>query len=98
GGGISFQFSDMLGQHLLGTGIAINGGISDIGAGVNYLNRVHRLNWGIYADRAPLTTGSFAQGFTTINGQQVFVDQTILFRQTFTAVGGLAAYSRQRTS
>ena len=98
GGGISFQFSDMLGNHMLGVGVAVNGGVSDIGAGVNYLNREHRMNWGLYMDRAPITTGSFAQGFTTINGQQVFVDQTLIYRQTFTEGGAMVAYPLSRST
>ena len=41
-GGIALTFSDVLGDHLLGTSFGINGGFEDIGAQVIYVNRTRR--------------------------------------------------------
>jgi hypothetical protein len=97
-GGIALQFSDMLGNHLLGVSFNINGGVEDVGASVTYLNRSRRWNWGIYGERLPLLNGNFSQGFTTIpNGQTAFFQALELQRQTFTQTGAVIAYPFSRT-
>ena len=96
-GGIALQFSDMLGNHLLGVSFNINGGASDIGASATYLNRTHRWNWGVYGERLPLLNGNFSQGFTQVNGQTVFFQALELQRQIYTQGGGIIAYPFSRT-
>ena len=96
-GGIAMQFSDVLGNHVVGVNASVNGDFEDIGAGVSYLNRTRRWNWGVFAERAPFLSGSAAAGFTQINGQTVFVEETRLFRQTYSRVGGVLAYPFSRS-
>jgi hypothetical protein len=86
----------VLGEHILGVGAAVNGGAKDIGGSVNYLNRTSRWNWGVFGERVPLLSGRGAVGFTEIDGQTVFVEQTELFRQTYTQTGVLTAYPLSR--
>jgi len=97
-GGIAFQFSDMLGNHLLSTGFSVQGGVKDIAASASYLNRTRRWNWGVFGERVPLLSGTIQQGFTDIDGQTVFVEQTVLFRETYLQAGALTAYPFSRTS
>ena len=97
GGGIAMQFSDMLGNHLLGTSFDINGGAKDIGASATYLNRTRRWNWGVYGERLPLLSGNLTQGLTEIDGQTVIVQALELTRQTFTQTGAIIAYPFSRS-
>jgi len=95
-GGISFLFSDTLGNHLLGIGAGVNGGVRDISGAVNYLNRSHRWNWGLYGEHVPVLQGSAGNGLFNNNGQVVYVEQTQLYRQTYSQVGALLAYPFSR--
>ena len=97
-GGISLLFSDVLGNHLLGTGIAINGGVKDVAAEATYINRTSRWNWGFFGQRVPLLSGDVRTGLSTVNGQTVFVQQTELFRQTYNEAGAFVAYPFSRAS
>jgi len=97
-GGIAMQFSDILGNHVLGTALAVNGGFRDFGASGTYLNRTSRLNWGIYGEHVPLVSGTAGSFLGNLNGQPVIVEQTDLTRQTYSQGGGLAAYPFSRTS
>ncbi|MEZ5317493.1 MAG: BamA/TamA family outer membrane protein [Vicinamibacterales bacterium] len=96
-GGIVLQFSDVLGEHLLNVGIAANGGVKDIGGSASYLNRTRRWNWGVFGERLPIASGAAGAGFVDVNGQTVFQQQTLIFRETYTQVGGLVAYPFSRT-
>jgi Tol biopolymer transport system component len=95
-GGIGLQFSDVLGEHLLGVSAGVNGGLKDAGGGVAYLNRTSRWNWGVFGERAPLRYGAGAVGFVDVDGQRLFVEQTELFRQTYSQGGALVAYPFSR--
>jgi len=97
-GGIQMTFSDVLGNHLLGTGIAINGGAKDIAASINYINREHRWNWGVFAQRLPLVSGAVSAGVSRQDGRPVFIQQTEIFRETFTETGVTAIYPFSRST
>jgi hypothetical protein len=97
-GGVSFGFSDVLGEHLVGASIGLNGGIRDLGGSLSYLNRTSRWNWGTYFNRTPLTSGSAAEGFAVRNGQTVFVQQELIFRQTVMETGFVTAYPLNRVT
>jgi Tol biopolymer transport system component len=97
GGGIALQFSDMLGNHVIGTGISLNGGVRDLAAGMNYLNRTNRMNWGVYVERAPLLSGTVRAGLTTVDGQVVYVEQSQLYRQTYHQGGFITEYPFSRS-
>jgi hypothetical protein len=95
-GGISFLFSDMLGDHMLGATVQSTSRIKDTGAAAMYLNRESRWNWGLVVEHLPFTTGSFAQGFTDVDGQEAFVQQTYLLTQFNSGASALVQYPFSR--
>jgi Tol biopolymer transport system component len=104
GGGLSFLWSDMLGDHVLGAAFDVNTygmGFDDIfkntGAIVGYENRKHRWNWGVALEQLPYITGGIATGVTTSGGQLVFAERTIIQRQTFRGLNGAVAYPFSQT-
>jgi WD40 repeat protein len=92
GGGAALYFSDMLGNHNLATALQVNGGLKDVTALVAYQNMSHRINWAAVVDQVPYTTGAFASGTTTLNGEPVFVEQELRLRQTNRDIQGLVSY------
>jgi len=94
-GGISFLWSDQLGNHNLGASInaqTYGGRFSDIlkdsGGYVAYQNLTHRWDWGVSIEQQPYVAGGATSGFSAIGGQPVIVEQDILLRQTYRAVSG----------
>ncbi|NIR46886.1 BamA/TamA family outer membrane protein [candidate division KSB1 bacterium] len=73
GGAVSFTFSDMLGNQVLGAAAQINGGIQDLGGQVLYQNRDSRWNWGGVVGHIPFLTGFTSVSDTTIteDGQEI---------------------------
>jgi len=104
GGGIAFQFGDMLGDHSLQTIVQVNSGVTgnfsmkNTAAEALYLNQAHRWNWGLVAGQVPYLSGGFASNVGQLpTGETVETDQTIIFRQTEQSVGGLVTYPFNRS-
>lgn len=103
GGGLSFLFSDMLGNHNLATAVNLSQGIggnfalSNTSVQAAYLNQTHRWNWGIVGGQLPYVSGGFQSGVATVNGEAALIDQTIVFRQTQRSASGVAAYPFSRS-
>jgi hypothetical protein len=95
-GGLALMWSDMLGNHTLGTTLQLTSRFQEIGGAVGYINREHRWNWGIVGEQTPYVTGSFAQGLTDLNGQTAVVEQTYRITQVNRAVSGLLQYPFSR--
>lgn len=95
-GGLSLLWSDMLGEHTVGTTIQLTNRFQEIGGAVMYLNREHRWNWGLVAEQTPYVTGGFARGITTVDGRQAFVEQTRRITQINSAVSGVLHYPFSR--
>lgn len=103
GGGLSFVWSDMLGNHTLATAVQTDtsfGGLSDIAkntAGVvSYTNRTHRWNWGAGVQQVPYLSGSLSSGVGLVNGRPARVDKMVVVRQTSRGVTGVTAYPFDR--
>jgi hypothetical protein len=62
-GGVSFYFSDMLGDNQIGVVAQANGTFRDMAAQVQYINAARRWNWGVLAGHVPYLTG-----FTAFEG------------------------------
>ena len=92
GGGISFLFSDVLGEHVLGANVMVTNRLDEAGGSIGYLNRKSRWNWGVVAEHSPYVTGSFAQGVTAVNGQDVIVQQSLRQRQINQSASLIAQY------
>ena len=95
-GGISFLFSDVLGDHMLGATVQSTSRIEDTGASAMYLNRKNRWNWGLMVEHLPYSTGSVGQGFTTIDGQDVYVEQIYRLTQINSGASAIAQYPFSR--
>jgi hypothetical protein len=95
-GGVSFLFSDLLGNHTVSVGADINGGAKDASAQVGYINRNNRWNWGLFTEHVPLLSGTVRASTGVLNGQAVYVETTDLNRQTYTTVGAMVAYPFSR--
>lgn len=96
GGGLSAFFSDMLGNHEVGATLQTGGGFADVGTQVQYLNASSRWTWGAAVEHLPYRYGSFGQGLATVDGREVFVEETLLQRQTSTGGTAIAAYPFSR--
>jgi hypothetical protein len=90
-GGVSFYFSDMLGDQQIGAAIQANGTLKDIGGQVQYLNAKNRVNWGGVAGHIPYLTGFTGVRTPTGNEpgaivwqqylQRIYIDQAMLMTQ-----------------
>jgi Tol biopolymer transport system component len=105
GGGLSFSWSDMLGNYNLVSAFQINSSFSrsfsdifsDSGAVVAFQNMKHRWNWGAVAEQMPYLTGGFQQvSGEFVDGRPAYVQQTVLYRQTNRSVAGVTAYPLNR--
>jgi Tol biopolymer transport system component len=93
-GGASFFFSDMLGGHNVATAIEIRGSLRDVGGLIGYSNLNKRINWGVTLQQTPFVTGQAFLFSDSATG--ALVERTIIQRQTFRQIGGVAAYPLNR--
>src|SRR6266542_2847681 len=91
-GGVSFLFSDILGNHLVATSAQVTSRFDEFGGSAFYLNRRHRWNWGVGVDATPYVSRAFETGITTVNGQDVFLEREFRILQTDRGVSGVIAY------
>ena len=91
-----FFFSDILGDHMLGATVQSTSRIEDTGGSVVYLNRTRRWNWGAVVEHLPYSTGAFAQGVTTIDGEPTIVQQTYRVTQLNSGVNAIVHYPFSR--
>ena len=95
GGGVSFMFSDILGEHNVGAVLQMNGRFEDFGGVIGYENRKHRWSWGGQISQIPYVTGSFATGQSQGGA---FIERSELFRETDRAAESFIAYPFSRAS
>jgi Tol biopolymer transport system component len=100
GGGISFLWSDMLGNHTLGlvTQAQIDGAFRDFAGQLGYTNTTHRLNWGAVVQQIPYIISQAGEVVTqSDNGDVIDVQQELRFRQLNQKIAGFLAYPFSRT-
>jgi hypothetical protein len=96
-GGISFIFSDILNDHLIGATVQSTSRIEETGAQAVYLNRKSRWNWGVVLEHLPYVTGSYAQGLATDpNGNTAIVQQQVRVTQLNSGASAIAQYPFSR--
>jgi Tol biopolymer transport system component len=95
-GGVSFLFSDMLGNHMVATSAQMTSRFDEFGGGVFYLNRARRWNWGVSLDQTPYVARAFQSGIGIVDGQQVFIEQEYRILQTDRSLAGVVAYPFSR--
>ena len=91
-GGISFVFSDLLNDHMIGATVQSTSRIQESGAQAMYLNRKSRWNWGLVVEHVPYVTGGYAQGLAVVDGQQTVVQQTQRVVQLNSGASAVAQY------
>jgi Tol biopolymer transport system component len=91
-GGVSFLFSDILGDHLVATSAQVTSRFDEFGGSAFYLNRQHRWNWGVGVDQTPYVSRAYQTGYGTVNGQDVYVEREYRILQSDRGVSGLLAY------
>ena len=91
-GGVSFLFSDMLGNHLLATSAQVTSRFDEFGGGAMYLNRTHRWNWGVAVDQTPYVS----RGYQTGTDGQLYFEDEFRFLQIDRSAQGIIAYPFDR--
>jgi Tol biopolymer transport system component len=87
GGSVEARFSDILGEHLLYTGVNINGEIYDFGGQVAYVNQKRPVKLGVSVSHIPYRTGYYIyyedpqteEGYISYIFRRTFVDKLSLF-------------------
>src|SRR5690606_39455301 len=96
GGGVSFLWSDLLGDHLLGATAQIQGDIRDFSGQLAYLNRKSRLGWGGIAEQLSYRSGFITQRLEPVDGRPAIIDEITQFRQYCRQVSGIMEYPFSR--
>jgi Tol biopolymer transport system component len=96
-GGTSLLWSDMLGDHLVGAGLQVNGELADFAGVLAYENRQSRFDWGVALEQVPYVTGSYAAGAVDAGGDVLFVEESIRLRELHRQLGGVIAYPFDRS-
>jgi Tol biopolymer transport system component len=101
-GGLSFYFSDMLGDHSLGAAFQLNSNVTgnfsfkDTAAQVVYFNQAQRWNWGLVGGQVPYMTGFIQQSLSNIGGEPVLIQDTTILRQTERTAAAVLSYPFNR--
>lgn len=91
-GGVAFVFSDMLGNHTVVTSAQVTSRFDEFGGSALYLNRTRRWNWGVEVDQTPYASRAYETGFTTVDGQDLYVEREYRLLQTSRGFSGILAY------
>jgi hypothetical protein len=95
-GGVSFLFSDMLGNHVVATSAQVTSRFDEWGGSAFYLNRKHRWNWGVGADQTPYVSSGYSTGYDLSGGQAVYVEDEYRILQVDRGVSGILSYPFSR--
>ncbi len=98
GGGISFLWTDILGDHTLGlvTQAQIQGGFNDFAAQAGYTNFSRRWNWGASIQQIPYIVSQFAAGIIDSSNDRIYIEQELRYRQLNREISGGLAYPFSR--
>ena len=91
-GGVSFVFSDILNDHMIGATVQSTSRIQETGAQAVYLNRKSRWNWGAVVEHLPYVTGGYGQGLAIVDGRQAIVQETVRVTQLNSGASAIAQY------
>ncbi|HJR60596.1 MAG TPA: BamA/TamA family outer membrane protein [Vicinamibacterales bacterium] len=97
-GGVSFLFSDMLGNHTVGVSAQVTSRFDEFGGGLFYLNRSRRWNYGIGLDQTPYVSRGFQAGVVSTPEGDVYVENEFRILQTDRSLSGVVAYPFSRAS
>ena len=91
-GGVSFLFSDMLGNHMLATSAQVTSRFDEFGGGAFYLNRTKRWNWGVSLAQTPYVS----RGYQTLVDGDVYIEREYRVLQTDRSLQGIVQYPFSR--
>ena len=91
-GGVSFLFSDVLGNHLLATSAQVTSRFDEFGGGIMYLNRTNRWNWGAALQISPYVSRGYSTGFIG----NAYVEQEYRLLQVDRSAQGIFSYPLSR--
>ena len=95
-GGMSFVFSDMLGNHTVMAGAQVTSRFDEFGGGIAYLNQKHRWNWGVSLDQTPYVARGFDAGLAIVQGQPVYIENEYRVLQIDRSASGVVSYPFSR--
>jgi Tol biopolymer transport system component len=95
-GGVAFLFSDILGNHTVATSAQVTSRFDEFGGGIMYLNRTRRWNWGAALDQSPYVARAFESGVTSVEGQEVFLENEYRILQVDRSASGILSYPLSR--
>jgi len=95
-GGIAFLFSDMLGNHTLGTSAQVTSRFDEFGGTLFYLNRKNRWTWGAAAEMIPYVARGFEAGIANVDGQNVYLEREYRILQRDQSFTGMVSYPFSR--
>ena len=95
-GGVAFLFSDMLGNHTLGTSAQVTSRFDEFGGTLFYINRENRWNWGVSLDQIPYVARGFDATVVEIEGQPVYLEREYRILQRDQSASGLLSYPFSR--
>lgn len=97
GGSVAAFFSDMLGNKELGIGLSVNGRIQDVGGEALYVDRGHRLNWGVRGARVPYRTAFTEIGTVDVDGRAARAIDLVINRTIDTRAAVLTEFPLSQT-
>jgi Tol biopolymer transport system component len=92
-GGIALLFSDMLGNHVIGTAAQVTSRFDEFGGTLFYVNRSKRWNWGLSIDQTPYVSRAFGAAFVGNN----YVETEYRFLQRDQTAAGFLTYPFNRS-
>lgn len=95
-GGVSFLFSDMLGNHTVGTSAQVTNRFDEFGGSIFYLNRKRRWNYGIGLDQTPYVSRGYQTGVGVVDGREVYQENEFRILQVDRSFSGIIAYPFSR--
>jgi Tol biopolymer transport system component len=98
GGSMAFVFSDMLGNHTLGTAVQVTSRFDEFGGSLFYLNRSRRWNWGASLEQVPYVARGFEAGVANVEGQNVYIEREYRVLQRDQSLSGIVAYPFNRAT
>ena len=100
GGGVTLYWTDMLGNRNLQTslGVESRSNAIDVAALVGYYNIGHRLYWGGQISQIPYVYAATATGYGTHEGQEVYIEEDEVYKETDRELSGRVSYPFNRAT
>jgi hypothetical protein len=96
-GGIALLFSDMLGNHTVGTSAQVTSRFDEFGGSLFYLNRTRRWNWGVGIEQIPYVSRGYETGIINNGGDQLYVENEYRILQIDRSLSGTISYPFSRS-